>query len=177
MAAWWTTPTVFGALLSMSVGLEASGPIQAGTPDAPYARCRPMGDAAALLLQEAARRSPSVTALLRTIEGSDVIVFVVISNEPGDWRGGTRLASERGKPRMLRVTVQGSLAPVDRIAVLAHELQHVTEVAGAPDVVDLESMRRFFKKIGHELDPAGRHYETSAAQDIEYRVRQELRSR
>jgi hypothetical protein len=78
---------------------------------------------------------------------------------------------------MLRVTVQGSLAPVDRIAVLAHALQHVTEVAGAPDVVDLESMRRFFKKIGHELDPAGRHYETSAAQDIEYRVRQELRSR
>jgi len=64
--------------------------------------------------------------------------------------------------------------PDERIAVLAHELQHVVEVAGAPDVVDPDSMRRFFRRIGYLVNSTGNRYETRAAQQIEHRVRQEI---
>jgi hypothetical protein len=103
-----------------------------------------------------------------------VIVFVVISPEPGVWRGDTRLTSEPGKPRMLRVTLNNDLAPDERIAVLAHELQHVVEIAGAPDVVDGDSMRRLFKRIEYLVNSTGNRYETRAAQQIEHRVRREI---
>jgi len=133
-----------------------------------------VGDPATLLLHDAVRRSPSVRALLEEIERSDVIAFVVISPEPGAWRGDTRLTSEPGKTRMLRVTLKDDLAPDERIAVLAHELQHVVEVAGAPEVVDVDSLRRLFKRIGYLVNSTGNRYETHAAQQIEHRVLQEI---
>jgi hypothetical protein len=116
----------------------------------------------------------TVRDLVTKIDRSDVLVYLIGSNEPGNWRGKTRFVSAAAGARMLIVTINLALESPERIAVLGHELQHVHEVAEAPEVVDLEGFRRFFARTGDQISLAGNEFETVAAQAIERRVLQEV---
>jgi len=113
-------------------------------------------------------------ALVERIEASDLTVYIVTSPEPGKWRGYTRLVSAPGEPRVVIVTLSQALVPRERAAILGHELQHVSEIAAAPDVTDQPAMKVLFTRIGM-AGATNNGFETRAAQDVERRVRGELR--
>jgi Zn-dependent protease with chaperone function len=142
--------------------------------DPPTPRIRPIDKAAVALLKEGLRRSPSIRTLAAEIEKSDVTVYVIASNDAGTWRGVTRFMAARGGERFLAVTINMAQPQRERLAVLGHELQHVREVAAAPEVVDHSSMRRLFLRLSDKTSPSAEGYETDAAQSIERDVRNEL---
>jgi hypothetical protein len=49
--------------------------------------------------------------------------------------------------------------------VLAHELQHAVEVAGAPGVTDATTLRQFFERVGQRVSDDG--YCTPDAQKVQ----------
>jgi hypothetical protein len=77
---------------------------------------------------------------------------------------------------VLRVLVKSNLSRDEAIATIAHELQHVVEVATAAPGAGADDMSAVFAK----LDPAAKvrgtyKHETDAAIDVTSRVRDELR--
>jgi len=148
-----------------------AGPAVPAAAQAPHILA--IGPESRRLLAAGIEHSPSLRQLVATIEASDLTVYIVTSPEPGRWRGYTRLVSATGQPRSVMITLSQALAPEERTAILGHELQHVSEIAAAPDVTDQPAMRALFARIGRSSTTD--NYETRAAQDVERRVRQELR--
>jgi hypothetical protein len=83
----------------------------------------------------------------------------------------TRFAVSRGGYRYVRIILNAELPAGSRTAILAHELQHASEIA-ASDADDQESVRRLFDQAGRR---DGDTYETRAAQLIEKTVAIEVR--
>lgn len=126
------------------------------------------------LLAEGARRSPTFAALINDIQGSDVIVYVEATFAmPADVTGRILFSGVAGTHRYMRVQVHSRLPGDHMIAVIAHELQHVREVAAEPTVIDGDSLGTLYKRIGHPALGAAR-YDTRAAQRTQQLVRREL---
>ena len=127
-------------------------------------RIRTLDVSAGAALEEGLERSSRFRSLVAAIEGSDLIVHVVTSIElPGGAVGATRLAWATTDTRYVRIAISADLPREQRIAILAHELQHACEIAGS-DVRDEESMRLLFRSIGRLVDSAtGDLYDTPAA--------------
>ncbi len=167
-------PFVLGALMAVPT-MAFAGQVHAVlAADAIPTHIRPTTEAVATLLKGALGRSATLRELAATIEASDLLVFVVVSAEPGTWRGGTRFAAVAVDERMVIVTINAGLDAREKLAVLGHEWQHVCEVAANRDVIDQAGMRRLFERIGHLAGPEGDVYETAAAQRIERQVRAEI---
>jgi hypothetical protein len=136
-------------------------------------RIRPLGPDSKRILTAGIEHSPTLRGLVEQIEASDLTVYIVTSFEPGHWKGNTRLVSAAGSERVVMVTLNRSLQPTERTAILGHELQHVAEIAGAPAAGDQNSVRLLFAKLGTSTT-SKTTFETRAAQDVERRVRHEL---
>ena len=82
-----------------------------------------------------------------------------LTNEPSAY---LRFVSRAAGLRYLLVQVaRWDVSPTDRVAWLAHELQHAVEIARAPDVQDNASVARLYRQIGWQ---SGRgRFETSEA--------------
>ena len=136
---------------------------------------RAMSPAARDLLHLALSRSTIVRGLVNELERSDVIVLVMVSNElvTASRRPHMRFLGPAADARYVVVQMYSvSEPPVMQIPMLAHELRHALELAGAPEVRDGESFVRLFATIGWRV---GRHkFETNAARLTEALVRQEL---
>jgi hypothetical protein len=143
------------------------------TIDARSPRVRPQSDRMADLVQLAAVRSPTVAALLKIIEASDVILQVEYRLHDAVPRAATQLVTAAGSVRYVRTYINPRLPTRRRIELLGHELQHVVEIATDPDVRDDASMHARFKAIGWSNDDAA-SYETAAAIAVERQVRNEL---
>ncbi|HEX6973726.1 MAG TPA: hypothetical protein VF147_04955, partial [Vicinamibacterales bacterium] len=118
-------------------------------------------------------RSATFRALVDTITHSDLIVYISSKFEmqlPLD--GEIHFITSVGSHRYMRIYVRGELSPWDRAAMVAHELQHATEVAAAPWVVTNETMDQLYHEIGFGVG-VDRH-ETAAARDVTIKVTQEL---
>lgn len=78
--------------------------------------------------------------------------------------------------RYLRVQILCEQQPPSLVAIVAHELQHVLEIASAPSVVDDRSFARLFRSIGFSncLSRQPDSFETRAAVTAGERVRAEL---
>ena len=65
-----------------------------------------------------------------------------------------------------------------QIATLAHELQHVVEIAHAPWVLSPRTLREYYEAIGMEVTAGapGRMFETRAAAAVGELVRREMNS-
>ena len=171
-------PAVLGLLLLLPPGLDIPSPLMATRQSASAdPRIRPTDEPSRALLREALNRSATLSALVADIECSDVLVFLVGSTEPGNWRGDIRLLTAAAGLRMLSIRINMTLTLNERIGVLGHELQHVREIAEAPHVGDHKSMRLLFEQIGYGLSPAGNGFETRAAQAVERRVLEEITRR
>jgi hypothetical protein len=125
------------------------------------------------VLASAIDRSPTLHALVKQIERSNVIVYVTCERfKTVTLQGRTAWGSASADARYVRVQIDCMLVNQDLVAILGHELQHVAEIAAAPDVVDVRSFARLFKAIGY---PTCRdeQFETDSAINAGERVRTE----
>ncbi len=127
------------------------------------------------LTADAIRRSPTIRSLAERIEASDLLVYVRLQFERESRSGSTRLIASSAGTRFVLVTVNPLACRDDLIARLGHELQHVVEIAAAPDVQDDDGMRTLFGRIGYHSTPDS--WETEAAITTARRVYQEMWTR
>jgi hypothetical protein len=123
------------------------------------------------LIDEATVNSPIVTRLIAQLQESDTIVYVEMTGSPEIPRARTILAAATGNVRFLRISINVLIPPMDRVPLLAHELQHATEIAGAVEARDAMGIRQLYRRIG--LGGHMDRFETVAATDVERRVRAE----
>lgn len=130
------------------------------------------------VLDEMAGRSPRLVAILRTIDDSDVIVHVTCERFNTSLLDGRTLwVSATRDARYLRVQIDCQLPKARLVTILAHELQHVTEVAADPGVVDERSFARLFRTIGFSTCSVRAQFETDAAVAAGERVLREFNRR
>jgi hypothetical protein len=134
---------------------------------------RPDDRRVAALLQEAPLRSQTVDKLLAAIERSDVLVWVELREPLPNRSGQLTMVSAGHGYRYLLVSLDSRNMGDERIGWLGHELMHALEVAGAPDVQDAASLRRFFARIACTGD-SDRGFETTAAIDAGHAVRADV---
>jgi len=159
----------FLALCGIARAGQAALPVE---PKTTVAHLRAGDVKAAALLAAGAARSETFRGLVDAIEHSDLIVYV--ETRPLRLPGQLQLLAATPVCRHLRVSVRIPGLDTDLIAWLAHELRHAVELAGAPEVTDQASLRRFYQRIG----AGGRHddkVESSAAQETWTKVLCEIR--
>jgi hypothetical protein len=118
-------------------------------------------------------RSPMFASLVHVIERANVIVYVERPwGMPRNLGGVTRLVTATAGVRYVRVSVNAALIGDQLTALLAHEFQHVVELASREDVVDRAAFAALYRRIGYSSGE--RSYETEAAQEVERRVLTEL---
>jgi hypothetical protein len=119
------------------------------------------------------RRRVRRRAIVETIERSDLIVYVETSpiRLPGQLQ---RLANSPGC-RHVRITVRTPGLDTEMVAWLGHELWHVVELAGAPEVGDQPGLFRFYQRIGMAAEP-GSTAESVKAQEMWTTVLYEVRT-
>ena len=125
------------------------------------------------LIQELLARSSTARDLAGQIESSDVIAYVQLASELPGGRAATRFVVTTAGNRFLRVVLGAMTNPADRAALLAHELQHVVEIAHAPDVRDEKGLRQLYARIGEDRT-ARFVFETTAAREVAARVQREI---
>jgi hypothetical protein len=134
------------------------------------------------LLSEGASRSTTFCSLIDVINGSHDIVYVEYGYCNFGRVNGCLLpyiVLSRTE-RYLRVQVtpdKNRLSHDQRLAIIAHELQHAIEVIQHPEVVDLTTMEKMYRKIGMPLGDGMTVYETSAARAAGDSVLTELLAR
>jgi hypothetical protein len=140
-------------------------------------RIRTESNQLALVFERTVERSPTFRLIVERIEQSDVIVHVTCSNFRSLLLAGrTALVSGGPDVRYLRVEILCSQGEPALVTIVAHELQHVLEIASTPDVVDDRSFVRLFRSIGFStcLSAGLEQFETSAAITTGDRVRAEF---
>lgn len=128
------------------------------------------------LIEAGVSRSETFRLLVKTLNESDVIVYV----EPKQTRqalGGFLAHSvvAQGGHRYLHVAVEIHGTERRVVALLAHELQHAVEVAREPDARDAEGLDRLFARLAIQFGCGGTSCsETQAAKNVEAVVGEEL---
>jgi hypothetical protein len=142
-----------------------------------FERIRPQSNLLADAIESGVQRSATFRSIVERLERSDVIVHLTCSRFPsGLIAGRTLLASATPTVRYIRVQILCQQLEPELVAIVAHELQHVLEIASTPSVVDEDSLARLFKTIGFAtcLAPVSERYETMAAIEIGARARLEF---
>jgi hypothetical protein len=128
------------------------------------------------VLTSASEKSPTLRSIVERIAASNVIVYVTcVRFASVALNGRTLWAEANSGARYLRVQVDCMLPRANLVAILAHELQHVAEVADAPAVVDEATFGKLFSVIGYSTcSRFSEQYETDGAIVAGERVRQEF---
>ena len=131
------------------------------------------------LVREGAQRSATFRSLVTRLEQSDVVVYLEYDRRSMvDVRGFLTFISSAGGRRYVRVKIEWQLPREPQLAILGHELQHAVEISEAPDVVDDESLLRFYSRVGtHWHVGARRCFDTRAAVAMGGQVLREIRRR
>lgn len=146
-------------------------------PDATSPHLRPEDTEGRALAAELFERSPTARALLEELNRSDVIAYVrfrIFRSTRLDGRVG--LLSGARRTRFLIVELACGRNRITQLTTLAHELQHVVEIAREPSIVDAASLAAHYSTIGEivqeDLGTVG--FETAAARHVAARVQREL---
>lgn len=130
------------------------------------------------LLVGGLQKSPTFNGLIRTIEDSDLLVYVIqwmklSTFGEGLTVGGNVTVREAANGlRIVFILINPSLPPDHATAMIAHELQHAVEIAQAPHVVDHKSLVQHYRQIG--IRTGAQSYDTTAARTVWDRVITEL---
>ncbi len=107
------------------------------------------------LLEDGVRRSPTFKGIVDRLSKSDVILYVrpdvtVRNNAP------TRLTflAAKGGYRYLVIRVAPGRSKEQQMATLGHEMQHAIVIADAASVVDSQSLKREFERVGKLTQPS-----------------------
>src|SRR5262245_27345882 len=136
------------------------------------ARVRSADAEALALIAEGIARSPTLARLVGEIDGSGLLVNVELSSFLPS-AGDLTLVGGTSAFRYVRIRLRIPGTRLDTIAALGHELQHARELAAATSVRDSAGMRRLYQELGRG-DWRGEHFETQSAQDVGFRVRDEV---
>jgi hypothetical protein len=139
-------------------------------------RLRPADATAARTFDRALACCPTIRALVRDVEASDLIVYVETGFVQQPAMARTVLMGAGTNTRYVRVTLHRMTSPDNLIELLGHELQHAVEIAQAPEVRDPETMRALYDRIGLHRRRVT-HFETALARQIATRVRAEVAKR
>jgi len=144
--------------------------------DDPHARLRPTSELGRKVIDAGLARSATFRKLVAELETSDVIVYVLVRpNLPSDIGGMLEMMGHGPHDRYLRVSISsGHLLPV-LVALLGHELQHVSEVVRAPEVDTAEELAALYRDIGVATGPG--RYDSMAARETGFVVRTEFYGR
>lgn len=153
-----------GALLCMSLPAASAEPMP---------RLRGTTPFAAAIVQNAVDQSPTVAAMAARIQRSDLIVFVEVVVGLDIPTGQTSLMGAVPHARYVRVALNAHQSRRSMMEILGHELQHVLEIAAAPEVRDQDGMRRLYERIA--LPSRTLRFETLAAKETGRLVAAELR--
>jgi hypothetical protein len=129
-------------------------------------------------VDEAARRSPEVRALIDQLEDLNVTVYIrVRAFDQIDLDGQIALLAEATSHRYLIIELACGRMATSQMATLGHELFHATEIAAEPSAVDARSLAALYERIGFRTgNKAGQQtFETAAAAAAGERARRELR--
>ena len=126
------------------------------------------------LVEHGKRRSATFRSLVDTLNRSDVVVYLEITDKlPGGLDGRMMFLTSAGGVRYLHAQVTKGLGAEELLAVAAHELQHAVEVAAHPEVRDAATLALLYERIGMRMTAKDR-FDTPAAQLMGRRVRAEL---
>ena len=130
------------------------------------------------LIDAGVRESPSLRALVRRIEQSDVVVYVECDARMQSRVAGRLLfVSAAGGLRYVVVRLARLQSRAQQIAILAHELQHAVEIADTPAIVDGPSLAREYQRFGlvnHWSGGEGIAFDTDAAVAMGQKVMGEI---
>jgi len=131
------------------------------------------------VLAEATQRSSTVSALIERIQASNVIAHLECGRLKSlTLQGRTLFLVATSGVRYVRVQIDCGLVRPDLMASIGHELQHVAEIANAPDVVDQPSFARLLHRIGFSRSGTpDDEYETEAGLLAKERVSREISTR
>jgi hypothetical protein len=130
------------------------------------------------LLGDGVKKSATLRALTERLSKSDVIVYVrpdVLSKNAN--QGYLSFLSSSGGYRYLVVHLPVGQSKQQQIAMLGHELQHAVVIADAASVVDSDTLRKEFERVGKvTLAANGRDFsfDSQAAADARQRILREL---
>jgi len=133
---------------------------------------RPATPAARTLIDDAARHSPTVRELIDHVDRTDVIVYVQLTASSQVASAATTFVTTTQDRRYLRVLIHAGVPAWTRAQLLAHELQHVLEIAAEPNVTSNDGIRSLYDRIGHASGKD--RFESEAARRIEEKVRSEM---
>ena len=176
-SASWRTTLI---LLLITAAVAWAVPSPAATANAEPPRLRVSDRHLKALLDFGLAHSPTLAALVDRIEQASVLVFVDCGVRMPS-RVGARLmfVTSVNDMRYVKIEIDCGLTPIQRVPLLAHELQHALEVGGRPDIVDINSMEAYYEEVGFEVssDLSHRAFETAAAMDAQRRVHAEIRGK
>ena len=138
---------------------------------------RPITPELKQLVDTGCRQSHTFRSIVDALVGSFVIVHLVPAvSLPSGVSGGLRFVTTANGYRYLRISMRTDLDPAVLIAMLGHELQHAVEIGQAPHVVDLGTLRDFYRLTGIESCLDSRHecYDTPLAQTMGHSVYAEV---
>ncbi len=156
------------------VALATTGQTAVTAPLAPLPHIRPLDAVATDLVSTGARASSTLTHLMDALDRAPgLVVYVSTTTEP-DHRGSIVFVSRASNVTYLLVRVCTRQGGSDRVAVLAHELEHAVEISQAiPPVTSDADLQRLYAGIG--VDSRGQHLESRAAVRAEQAVHRELK--
>jgi hypothetical protein len=121
--------------------------------------------------------SPTLRAMVDSLERSDVIVHVVTAPRRSGIAGTTTFVTAAGGKRYLRVALAPYMTDGDTVAILAHELRHATEIAAEPRVISAQTMVAFYVRVGRRCGTCSdQAFDTDAAVAAGERVSAEMRA-
>ena len=124
------------------------------------------------LLARGSRDSATFRQIVNEIERSDVIVYVqTVPILPPPARAWLQFGAVAGGHRYLRISVARPVDAYSLIALVGHELHHVTEVIRAPEVISVETFRALYQRLGHASQNG---YDTPDARAVGLAVFDEL---
>jgi hypothetical protein len=126
-------------------------------------------------LAEGQLRSASFRRVVKRVEELDVIVYAEM--QPTLRRrlaGTTTWVTATKNFRYVRVSLNPGLSKFQMVAALAHELQHVVEIGGAPSIVDNRTLTDYYREVGIDKSVPSDEWETEAAKVTGQMVRHEL---
>jgi hypothetical protein len=126
-------------------------------------------------IRNGASESPTLKSLLAELTASDIIVHIELVDRIRDGANGQLyFVTATPTARFLRIEITWVGGRAEMIALIAHELQHAAEVAGASRVRDSVSLSSFYLGMLPGNRTQTGHYDSLAARATEDIVRREL---
>jgi len=159
---------MIGAVLVTIIAVGGRGVnAQSGSP-----RIRPENDAIRALIDSGMERSATFRDLSTGLDNANVIVYVRFAPCSRGVPACLLWASAHADVRRLLIKVDRfGRSPDELTALLAHELQHATEVASDSEITDLASFEKSFASLGWKH---GAQFETGEAITLARKVTTEL---